>query len=147
MTAAAGRRRVSYWKVTAVVAVVGVALWAASMFALSFLAKKPDNLGVHEGKLAACPSSPNCVCSQGAEDEAHAVAPLAFTGDPGEAWAKLKRILAAQPRTTIVEQTDAYLHAECASLIFRFVDDVEFLLDRDAKVIHVRSASRAGSSD
>ena len=28
-----------------------------------------------------------------------------------------------------------------------FVDDVEFLLDEDAKVIHVRSASRLGESD
>jgi uncharacterized protein (DUF1499 family) len=28
-----------------------------------------------------------------------------------------------------------------------FVDDVEFLLDDTAKVIHVRSASRLGKSD
>jgi uncharacterized protein (DUF1499 family) len=28
-----------------------------------------------------------------------------------------------------------------------FVDDVEFYLDADAKVIHVRSASRLGQSD
>jgi uncharacterized protein (DUF1499 family) len=28
-----------------------------------------------------------------------------------------------------------------------FVDDVEFLLDDSAKVIHVRSASRLGESD
>jgi uncharacterized protein (DUF1499 family) len=32
-------------------------------------------------------------------------------------------------------------------VLFRFVDDVEFLADDAAKVIHVRSASRLGRSD
>jgi len=40
-----------------------------------------------------------------------------------------------------------YLHAEARSLLFRFVDDVEFLFDADKQVIHVRSASRTGYSD
>lgn len=51
------------------------------------------------------------------------------------------------PRTRIRRDEAAYLHAEFRSLIFRFVDDVEFLLDADAGVIHVRSASRLGYSD
>ena len=39
------------------------------------------------------------------------------------------------------------MHAEFTSVIFRFVDDVEFLLDADSLSIHVRSASRVGYSD
>jgi uncharacterized protein (DUF1499 family) len=116
------------------------------MITLSALAKKPDNLGVNEGRLAACPSTPNCVCSQDADSQ-HAIEPLAFGDDAEAAWARLKKVLADHPRTKVVAESDGYLHAECTSLVFRFVDDVEFLLDRDKRLIHVRSASRVGHSD
>jgi len=48
---------------------------------------------------------------------------------------------------TVVEDTGSYLHAEARSRVFRFVDDVEFVLDPGARVIQVRSASRVGYSD
>ncbi|MFK7778444.1 MAG: DUF1499 domain-containing protein, partial [Gimesia sp.] len=37
--------------------------------------------------------------------------------------------------------------AEFRSLCFRFVDDVEFLIDSGQNMIQVRSASRVGHSD
>ena len=52
-----------------------------------------------------------------------------------------------EPRITIVREEEGYMHAEARSLLFRFVDDVEFLLDADNRLIHVRSASRTGYSD
>ena len=60
---------------------------------------------------------------------------------------RLKAVLADQKRTQLVAEEADYLHAECASLVFRFVDDLEFYLDRLGKRIHVRSASRAGKYD
>ena len=51
------------------------------------------------------------------------------------------------PRDQPRREEGPYLHAQCASLLFRFVDDVEFLLDGDRGRIEVRSASRAGRSD
>jgi uncharacterized protein (DUF1499 family) len=72
---------------------------------------------------------------------------LRFSGGAEEAWGRLGALLTAWPRTRVVTATGSYVHAECHSRIFRFVDDVEFLLDRAAGVIHVRSASRAGHSD
>jgi uncharacterized protein (DUF1499 family) len=39
------------------------------------------------------------------------------------------------------------LHAEFRSAIFRFVDDVEFMVDPESQRIHARSASRVGYSD
>ena len=42
---------------------------------------------------------------------------------------------------------DNYLHAVATTRIMRFKDDLEFLLDRDAGTIGVRSASRVGYSD
>jgi uncharacterized protein (DUF1499 family) len=112
----------------------------------SLFARPPANLGVKDGRLAPCPDRPNCVCTQ-ATDDAHRIELLAYDGSAEEAMARLKAALATLPRTRIVTETADYLHAECTSLVFRFVDDVEFLLDRERKVIHFRSASRVGHSD
>ncbi len=43
--------------------------------------------------------------------------------------------------------TDDYLHAECSSAVFGFVDDLELHLRPAEKLIAVRSASRVGHSD
>jgi uncharacterized protein (DUF1499 family) len=51
------------------------------------------------------------------------------------------------PRTRLVEEDESYLHYEFTSLLLRFVDDVEFVFDDEAKIIHFRSASRTGYSD
>ncbi len=108
--------------------------------------RKPNNLGVKDGRLAPCSDSPNCVSSQTAAPT-HRMDPIPFDGDAATAFVRLKAVLAARPRTTVVEDRGDYLRAECVSLVFRFVDDVEFLVDRDAKVIHFRSALRVGRSD
>jgi uncharacterized protein (DUF1499 family) len=110
------------------------------------MAKNLINLGVVGGKLRPCPDVPNCVCSMD-RAVAHHVEPLAFIGDPDEAMSRLKAVLADQARTRLVAEEANYLHAECTSLVFRFVDDLEFYMDRPGKKIHVRSASRAGKYD
>jgi len=96
--------------------------------------------------LAPCPASPNCVSSL-ATDAEHFTEPLHFTGDATLAWHRLKSALGTESRLSIVEDTGSYLHAEARSLVFRFVDDIEFVLDPDAALIQVRSASRTGYSD
>jgi uncharacterized protein (DUF1499 family) len=116
------------------------------LYVLSFSARRPTNLGVKDGKLAPCPTSPNCVCTQ-AEDAGHRIEPIPFSGSSAEALAKLKQALATLPRTQIVTESADYLHVECTSLIFRFVDDVEFWIDAPNQVIHARSASRVGHGD
>ncbi len=113
---------------------------------LSALAKRPSNLGVTDGQLAPCPSSPNCVSTQ-ATDRHHAIEPLRFTGSADAARERLVQVLTAQPRAKIITQTDNYIHAEFTSRLFRFVDDVEFFIDEEKSVIHFRSASRVGYSD
>ena len=107
---------------------------------------RPMNLGVHDGKLAPCPASLNCVSSQSA-DKDHAVAPFPFSGTPAEAMAKLKVVLSTMPRARLVTATETYVHAEFTSALFRFVDDAEFWFDERTRTIHLRSASRVGSSD
>lgn len=96
--------------------------------------------------LAPCPSSPNCVSTH-AQDEGHAIVPLRYQKTRAEAKEGLKAILQSLPRTKLVEEDESYLHYECTSLLMRYVDDVEFLLDDETKTIHFRSASRTGYGD
>jgi uncharacterized protein (DUF1499 family) len=108
--------------------------------------KRPEGIGVVEGKLAPCPSSPNCVSSQ-SQDAEHHVKPIKYDGSLIQAKERLLEVIKAMDRVKITTVEDDYVHAEFTSRVFRFVDDVEFYFDRDHKVIHVRSASRVGYSD
>ena len=110
------------------------------------LAREPKNLGVRDSRLSACPDSPNCVSSQAA-DQRHAIAPLFFSDDGQAALEKIHKILQGWPGVRIISQTPGYLHAEFTSTLFRFVDDVEFVVVPNEGVIHFRSCSRVGYSD
>ncbi|MHC4400675.1 MAG: DUF1499 domain-containing protein [Planctomycetota bacterium] len=96
--------------------------------------------------VAECPSSPNCVSTQASVTD-HRMEPIPFTGSPDKAMQRIKDLVAEMPRAKIVTMEDSFLHAEFRSSLFRFVDDVEFLIDPEEQVLHFRSASRVGHSD
>lgn len=130
---------------TARIRVLAVCLICAmQIFACS--GKRPSNLGVSAGGLAACPSSPNCVSSHAA-DEDHRIDGFRLSPPPEAAWRVLREEVARLPRTTVIQATADYLHAECASALFGFVDDLEFHLRAGERLVAVRSASRLGYSD
>jgi len=107
---------------------------------------KPNNLGIASGQLVACPSTLNCVSSKSLDAE-HSITPLTFNSAAEDAFKTLKTVVQSFRQSSIEQETDNYIYAEFTIPIVGFVDDVEFLLDKDAKVIHVRSASRLGESD
>ncbi|AFZ43407.1 hypothetical protein PCC7418_1205 [Halothece sp. PCC 7418] len=116
----------------------------ASIF--SFSGEQPKNLGVNKGSLSPCPQTPNCVSSQ-SKDVTHKVEPLTYNSSRKEALNKLKTMIEETDHAKIIEATSNYLYAQYTSRIMGFVDDVEFYLDPQENVIHVRSASRVGESD
>lgn len=98
--------------------------------------------------LDPCPSSPNCVCSQeDPSDAEHYIEPLDYSGTAAQALDAIAEVIGAQPRTTITSRSDDRLDAVFVSRLFRFKDDVTFLVDTDAAKLHFRSASRVGHSD
>ena len=125
---------------------VGAMLLMATMPLLSCTDKNPANLGISDSKLASCPSSPNCVSSD-ARDNKHNVPPLQLILPPLEAWQVARKLVLEFPRTHIVQETSDYLHAECRSALFGFVDDLELHLRPAERIIAIRSASRSGYSD
>lgn len=131
---------------------VGVTLAVVVLLPVVFLAVRsafapgPPPLGLRDGKLAPCPSTPNCVSSQAPGTRAF-VEPIPFEGAPGAALERARRALEALPRTRVVAEGPGYLRAESTTLLFRFVDDVEVALDAPGRLLHVRSASRTGTTD
>ncbi len=116
------------------------------LLGLSLASRRPSGLGPRDGRLSDCPATPNCVSSSAGDPE-HRVDPLPYQGEASATVEAIAAALSGEPRTRIVTRDDGYLHAEATSRVFRFVDDVEFLADPAAGVIHVRSASRVGRSD
>jgi len=105
--------------------------------------RRPDNLGVTNGRLAPCRRTPNCVSSHAdPTDRQHYIAAIPFRGD---AMAAVRRAVAAMPRATVISEKENYLYAEFRSKLLGYVDDVEFFYDGNA--IQVRSASRLGRRD
>jgi uncharacterized protein (DUF1499 family) len=95
----------------------------------------PADLGVHNGALSPCESTAHCARAEWA------------VADPQTALAALTPVIAATPRTEIVEQADGYLHATATSAFFGFVDDLELYADSTTGVLQARSLSRLGDSD
>ena len=109
---------------------------------------RPSTLGIKDGKLSGPRKTPNSVLSEGIETTHPAyVAPIAFTGDPRAALAKLGEVLQALDRVTILKVEETYLYAEFRSKTLGYVDDFEARVDAVTNLIHVRSASRLGRRD
>ena len=116
------------------------------MYFLSYTAPYPENLGVVDGQLSGLPDTPNCVSTQ-TSDTDRKMEPIQIPTGESNMMTRIAEAVKSMPRARIVKQDSHYLHAEFTSLIFRFVDDVEFLIDDTERVVHFRSASRVGHSD
>ena len=113
-----------------------------------FAGKRPDYLGVKDGRLPRPRSTPNCVSSQAdPADPVHFIEPIRFKGTSPEAIAAARKAVESTPRATVIRHEGNYLYAEFKSRLLGFVDDVEFTYDDKAGVLHVRSASRLGRRD
>jgi uncharacterized protein (DUF1499 family) len=114
-----------------------------------FSGTRPDNLGVHDARLAPPKRTPNNVNSQVDKnaDAEHYIEPLRYAGDARQAWAALRQIIDGMQRVKVITSDPSYLYAEFSTKLMGYVDDTEFYLDEKAGVIHVRSASRLGRSD
>lgn len=110
-------------------------LLTVTLALLQLVGPVPPDLGIHGGSLSPCPSPAHCARVDWR------------VADPQAALDTLVAVVAATPRTTIVEQGDGYLHATVSSALFGFVDDLELHADRAHGVLQARSVSRLGDSD
>lgn len=139
------------WQQLALLVLGAVAFYLLAIVAVQVASPRPT-LGITpEGKFCDCPNKPNCVCSQ-STDPNHAVPPLRYSGDGSAVLARLVELLQAElPRTTLLTHEKIHGHDyarfECRTFSMRYIDDLELVVDTNAQVIHLRSASRLGYSD
>jgi len=134
-------------KIVLIIIAVLILTGVVSFFVLGLMSRSGEANGLVEGKLSKCPDKPNCVCSEFEADVAHYVKPAVFSvSTASEALSKMKNSVREMGGNIQVEN-DNYLAATFTSSIFRFVDDLEIRVDKDQKMIHLRSASRVGRSD
>ncbi|MFM7563840.1 MAG: DUF1499 domain-containing protein [Planctomycetota bacterium] len=138
------RRSRRWFLLLSVLVLIGSGLMAGQ--AMLSHSRPNQDLRPTAGKLPACPETPNCVSTQATRAD-QKMEPIRVSGDPDLAFQRMVKLIQEQPRTRLVEQTADYAHFAFTTLVFRFVDDVQLLLDRDQGVIHFRSASRVGHSD
>jgi len=125
--------------------IVSILIFVGLWIVVQFLGRNPpEGLGVHEGSLAECPDTPNCVCSDC--ERADKLPPLEFSSEASAAKSALKSALRAKG-IAILEEQENYVHAVATTPLMRFKDDLEFLIVPEEKKIHFRSASRLGKSD
>lgn len=115
------------------------------LLALALVSRQGQAPGLVDGRLAPCPASPNCVCSEPGTDAGHAVEPLPLPAGP-DPLAPLRDAVTAAGGQVQVAQGH-YLAATFRSPLFGFVDDLELRLQPDAGLVQVRSASRVGHGD
>lgn len=112
---------------------------------------RPTDLGLKDGMLKPPIKDYWNVISSYAEKQPHTayhvIAPIKYSGSGKEAFARLEAIVRGMDGASVVTKQDAYLYAEFQTKILKFTDDVEFVLDEPAGLIHMRSASRLGRKD
>jgi uncharacterized protein (DUF1499 family) len=112
-----------------------------------FSRKRPPHIVVTDYYLAPCTSNPNCVSSLASADSHQYIKAFTFSNKPEDDLKTLKFVLESVPGIGAISQQNNYLHAECRSRLFGFVDDLEFYWDENDQLCHVRSASRLGYYD
>ncbi len=104
----------------------------------------PGGIGLEDGQLKPCPESPNCVSSLG-EGE-HQIKPLPYSGTTVETRDRTLTFLDQRYGATVETKSDTYLHLTVSTTL-GFVDDLQFQFVPNQRIVHVRSASRAGYDD
>ena len=126
-------------KTILIILIVLFAVVIGGLFYMGQKSREGSAPGLSDGRLTACPSSPNCVSSESGTPPGQSVEPLTTS-----AWSRIPATIEAMGGTITRREGD-YLAAEFRSKWFGFTDDVEFRRGDDA--VHLRSASRVGHSD
>ena len=134
-------------KIAIIIIVSLIVVTILVLFVLGQMSQSGEANGLFEAKLTKCPDKPNCICTEFVADATHYIEPIGFSqSNTAEVLSRLKNSI-REMGGSIQAETDNYLAFTFTSSIFRFVDDLEIRIDKDLKIIHMRSASRVGHSD
>ena len=116
-------------------------------FILGVISRSGKAPGLVAGRLAQCPATPNCVCSEYKDDADHFIDPILLPQNIAFDPMSLLKNVVNNMGGIIGAEGDHYFAATFSSAIFGFMDDLEVRIDPTKNVIHLRSASRVGYGD
>lgn len=102
--------------------------------------------GIEKGYLKEVPTTRKSGVSSYNKDNSHYIEPFSFS-EKENPIKSLTSIIETFPRNQIIKNDGTYLHVIFWSKTFHFIDDVEFLWNKQTKKIEVRSLARCGYSD
>ncbi len=117
-----------------------------TIFLISCSGERPKDIGVYDSTFSPCPKTPNCISSD-AIDSKHKTNAFELNSAHAENWKAIYNAVDNLPNTKIITFNDRYLHAECSSAVFGFVDDLQLHLRNNTKHVAIKSAARLGYSD
>lgn len=104
--------------------------------------------------LEACPDKPNCAITikEFTKRDSQYIEPLTIkSSDLAAVKSTLITLLKADSKFEIQKQDEKYIKTTFTSSLFKFVDDVEFILMKNEEknhiLLHARSASQTGYYD
>ena len=127
--------------ITAILIIISI------LFIMAWLSESRPLPRDKNSTLAPCPDKPNCVCSEDKEDIQHFIAPLTISSKKLPRAMEYIKISIQSLGGQIQTENNAYLAATFSSSFFGFIDDVEFRIDAENELVHIRSAARLGHSD
>jgi len=134
-------------KIAIIIIVSLIIVTILALFVLGQMSQSGEANGLFEAKLTKCPDKPNCICTEFVADASHYIDPIGFSQSNAAKVLSELKISIREMGGSLQAEADNYLAFTFTSSIFRFVDDLEIRIDKDLKIIHMRSASRVGHSD
>lgn len=130
---------------TTVITIISVLIVANFGFIFYQNTQIPD-LGMEDGKFKPLSNKPNNVSTQ-TQNLEKKVEPWPFKGTKEETMAAIKSAINSYGGAETQKENENYLYVVFTTKLMRYHDDAEFWLDDEDRLVHFRSASRAGYSD
>jgi uncharacterized protein (DUF1499 family) len=131
---------------------LAVVMLAAGLIILSGIVifiqnRKPHiALGLENGKLREIPNKKNAVSTETSFSD-KLISPMIFKNNTENTKTALKKALDSYGGIVIKKEENNYIYAVATTPTMKFHDDMEIYFDETNRIIHFRSASRAGYSD
>ena len=123
-----------------------ILIWVVLLIVLGFVSRSGKPPGLSDSRLASCPSSPNCICTEYESDNKAFVSPVQISIDSHDVIDDAQTV-ALEMGGKIVSRDRLYLAVTFSSRLFGLVDDFEIRWAPEPGLLHIRSASRTGHSD
>ena len=132
---------------TTLLLLAGITLvWIVLLIVFGFVSRSGKPPGLVDNKLAPCPDSPNCICTEYQPETKYFASPLQISMDNSAVMDEVQSVI-VDMGGEITGRDQLYLTVAFRSRLFGLVDDFEIRWVPKSGLLHIRSGSRIGYGD